>query len=67
MEIFNNITQSETLRPNRKEQKGEENDALFCITEFNPLNPPIRDWINLANSVQKFWYWNVSRQNTYFW
>ena len=36
----NNTTQCEALLNKEKQMESDEN-SLFCITEFNPLNPPI--------------------------
>ena len=41
---YNNITQLDALTEKTKEDNSDDN-CLFCITEFNPLNPPIREWI----------------------
>ena len=40
----NNISQREALLP--KEKNDSDDDSLFCITEFNPLYPPISEWIH---------------------
>ena len=41
----NSITQHEALMPKEEENSNNDN-SLFCITEFNPLNPLIQEWIN---------------------
>ena len=40
----NNISQREALLP--KEKNDSDDDSLLCITEFNPLYPPICEWIH---------------------
>ena len=40
----NNISQHEALLP--KEKTESDDKSLFCITEFNPLNSPICEWIH---------------------
>ena len=40
----NNISQCKALLP--KEKTDSDDNNPFCITEFNPLNPPIHEWIH---------------------
>ena len=41
----NNTTQHEALLTKQKEKSEFDDNSLFCITEFNPLNTPIQKWI----------------------
>ena len=47
----NNISQWEALMSISNNQNSD--DSLFCITEFNPLNPLIKEWINELWPIQK--------------
>ena len=40
----NNISQHEPLLP--KDKNDSDDNSLFCITGFNPFNPPIHEWIH---------------------
>ena len=40
-----NITQLDALA-NKEKKDDSDNNSLFCITEFNPLNPPVNEWIH---------------------
>ena len=51
----NRLTRNEILAEKSNSPTENTDKKLFLILDFNPSLPPIKEWLLVANSVQKFW------------